>query len=167
METENETNSKVGSPFRPMRRKDRELSPSEAEELLKTGEYGVLSTAGEDGYPYGVPVNYVFLDGVLYFHCAAEGEKLDALARCGRVSFCVVGETDLMPEKFSTRYESVIAFGTADEAAGEEKREALMGLIRKYSPGYLEKGKEYVGRAFDDVKIIRIRVDHLTGKARR
>ena len=62
-----------------IRRSDRAQSESTAVEILKKGSYGVLSTVGADGYPYGVPVNYVYDDVKIYFHCAKSGHKLDAV----------------------------------------------------------------------------------------
>lgn len=153
--------------MREIRRKDREISTEEASELLTTAEYGILSTVGADGEPYGVPLNYVWRDQHIYFHCATSGHKLDNLAAQPRVSFCVVGQTRLLPEKFSTEYESAIAFGVASEAQGEERSAALVWLLEKYCPDYVEEGKEYISRKDQVTKVIKIEVDQLSGKARR
>ena len=63
--------------FREMRRKDRQVYDDMVSEILEKGEYGVISVSGENGYPYGVPVNYVYLNGNIYIHCAKTGHKLD------------------------------------------------------------------------------------------
>ena len=153
--------------FRDMRRNDRALSAAEAEELLARGEYGVLSTCGEDGYPYGVPMSYAYMDGVVYFHSAMTGAKLDNLAACDKVSFCVIGRTHTLPDKFSTEYESVIVFGRAAAVNEEEKQKALLALVQKYSPDFLESGKAYIDRAAAKTNVMKVVVEHVTGKARR
>jgi len=136
-------------------------------EVLKKNDYGVLSTINSNGYPYGVPVSYVYCNGSIYFHCALVGEKLDNIAAHNKVSFCVVGETCILPDKFSTKYESVILFGTASEVFDEEKNMALLEILNKYSPDFLEKGKEYIKTANSKTKVMKINIDHLSGKARK
>ena len=132
---------------RELRRKEREMTGPEARELLERGEYGVLSTRGADGAPYGIPLNYCIINGAIYFHCAVEGHKLENIAVDGRVSFCVVGKTEVLPEQFATRYESAIISGTATEVYDEEKQLALEGLLAKYSAEFC--------------------IDSICGKARR
>lgn len=153
--------------FREMRRKDRKLGKEEIFEILKKGEYGIFSTISQNGYPYGLPVNYVYTNGSIYFHCAVEGHKLDNIKNNDKVSFCVVGPTQILPDKFSTKYESVIVFGRAIEVSGDEKNRALLELINKYSPDYIEQGKEYIQKKNKDSKVIKIKTEHITGKGRR
>ena len=152
---------------KPVRRSDREIDASDAVALLSTGTYGVLSTVGSDGLPYAVPLSYVFRDHVIYLHCATEGRKLDNIKSNPAVSFCVVGHTRTLPGKFSTEYESAIATGTAKLVSGEEKKEALIGILEKYSPGFMNEGLKYLAGKIDKVSLIRIDVDHISGKARR
>ena len=89
-----------------------------------------------DGQAYGVPLNYVFKNNCLYFHCALEGHKLDNIRANNKVSFCVVGKTKVLPDKFSTEYESAMAFGTASVVQGEERYEALLRSCGKILPGF-------------------------------
>ena len=152
--------------FREMRRKDRQVFDEDISSILNKGEYGVISTHGEMGYPYGVPVNYVYIDNCIFFHCAKTGQKLDNIKTNEKVSFCVVSDTELMPEIFSTKFKSVIAFGKASEISGVLKKRALIGLIKKYSAGYLDKGSAYVEKEGISTKIIKIDIEHMTGKAR-
>ncbi|MDZ5016887.1 pyridoxamine 5'-phosphate oxidase, partial [Clostridium perfringens] len=93
--------------FKEIRRKDREIEGSQVIEVLKKCEYGILSTVDENGYPYGVPLSYVYANDSIYFHSAVEGHKLENIKKNDKVSFCVVGQTDVLPDKFSTKYESV------------------------------------------------------------
>ncbi len=152
---------------RPLRRKDRALSESEAKALLLKGEYGVLSTVSCDGRPYGVPVNYSYTDNCIYFHCALEGHKLDNLQANNNVSFCVVGKTEVLSDKFATKYESVVAFGEAAEVAGDEKQKGLTELLKKYSSPFIKEGLEYIEKARDKTRVYRITIHSITGKARR
>ncbi len=133
---------------RSMRRKDRQMSQETAIELLERGEYGVLSSVDEDGQPYGVPVNYVF-DGKdsIYFHCAQEGHKLDNLRSNPKVSFTIVGNHQIMDWIFSTAYESVILFGTAQEVEGDEKYQRLKMLAQKFSPDYMHEFEKDIEKA--------------------
>lgn len=153
--------------FSKMRKIERQIEVEETEEILQKCQYGILSTVSEDGFPYGVPISYVYKNKAIYFHCATEGHKLRNIKDRSKVSFCVVGETELLPEKFSTRYESVIVFGNASEVFDIEKEEALLEFINKYSKDYLEKGKEYIKRASDKAKVIKISIEYISGKARR
>jgi len=150
-----------------MRRRDRAAGHRDAEKLLSQCEYGVLSTVGEDGQPYGVPLSYAYKNNSLYFHSALSGHKLDNILGNPKVSFCVVGHTRVLPAEFSTEYESVIAFGTVSEVSGEEKTAALRLLVEKYSPGFIEEGLRYIEREDKVTKVLKVEIDHVTGKARR
>lgn len=151
--------------MRELRRKDRAMEKSAASELLRSGEYGVLSSVGEDGMPYGVPLNYVVMDGNIYFHAAKAGHKLDNIKQNNQVSFCVVGKTRIIPEKYTSEFESVIVFGKAGLIAGEEKEKALLGLLAKYSPDFPEEEKQEIKRSCDIVEVIKIEILHICGKA--
>lgn len=153
--------------MRQLRRKDRKMEIGEAAVLLASCEYGILSTVDENGQPYGVPLNYVFNHGAIYFHSALAGHKLDNLKHNPRVSFTVVGKTHVHPDQFATDYESVIAFGSAEEVAGDEKEQALVWLLEKYSSGHMEQGKNYIRDKWKATLVIKIEVESFTGKARR
>ena len=153
--------------FKDMRLKKRKISDSESYEILKEGKYGVLSTVNTDGYAYGIPISYVSLDNNIYFHCALEGSKLENIKNNNKVSFCVVGETEIVPEKFTTKYESVVAFGKAIEVHDEEKERALLALLEKYSKEYMDKGRIYVNNAKSKTKVIKIIIENISGKANK
>ena len=154
--------------FRELRRKNQQLSETEARSILKNGTHGVLSVQGDDGYPYGVPMNYVYGDDAIYFHCAKEGHKLEGVRRSDKVSFCVVGEDEVIPEAFSTAYTSVIVFGRAEIVADEkEKREALRLLAERFSPEFGEEGEAAIRNSWNDVCIVRLNIEHAVGKAGR
>lgn len=153
--------------FREMRRKDREIFDEELLSVLNNGEYGTLATIGENGYPYAVPVSYVYFENAVYFHCAAQGTKLDNIKNNNKVSFSIVGKTKVLPDKFSTEYESIVVFGHAVQMEGEEKRKVLFALIEKYSSEFKEEGRAYIERASNNTAVVKINIDKITGKARR
>ena len=130
-------------------------------------EYGVLSTASQNGMPYGIPLSFCIIDGQLYFHCAMEGRKIDCLEQNSSVSFCAVGATEVLPEKFGTKYESAIVAGTAEEVFAEEKQLALEGLIKKYSSDHIESGAKYIDALTHKTRVFKIVVDGISGKARK
>jgi len=150
-----------------LRRPERGTTEAEARELLERGEYGILSTCDPDGQPYGIPLSYCVIDNAIYFHCALAGHKLDNLAANNHVSFCVVGNTEVLPDKFATRYESVIVTGIATEVFGEEKRKGLTGLLPKYSPGFIVEGMAYIKADEERTRVYRIDIATICGKARR
>lgn len=151
--------------FREMRKKSREISADNITTILNTAEYGTLATVDDCGIPYATPLCYVYFDNAIYFHSSPYGHKLDNIANNSKVSFCIVTNTKIIPEKFTTKYESVIAFGTASWVIGTVKNAALMEFIKKYSPQYLEKGKDYIEKAKATTTVIKIEIEHLTGKA--
>jgi hypothetical protein len=149
-----------------MRRKDKAMQDGAIIGLLQNGEYGVLSTVDGNDQPYGVPLNYVLMNNHIYFHCALEGHKLDNLALNHKVSFCVVGRTNLLPAEFSTEFESVIVFGRASVIEGEERYQALKALIEKYSPEFVSKGGAYIEKFDSRTHVVRIEIAKMTGKAK-
>ena len=146
-----------------MRRKAQQLPQAEAEEILRAGSSGVLALAGEEGYPYALPISYVYHQGRLYFNCAPAGHKLDAIARCPKASFCVIAQDDVVPELYTTRYRSVIAFGSIRRLEDEQAMiTALDVLGRKYAPD-LDPSAEIAG-SLHRVCVLEMTIDHLTGK---
>jgi Predicted flavin-nucleotide-binding protein len=150
--------------YREMRRLDRKMDDAAARFLLENGEYGILSTLGESGFPCPVPMNYVYYNGAVYFHCAGEGQKLDNIRSCPKASFCVVRDAEVVPEVFSTRFESVVLYGNCSEVSGAEKREALIALIQKYSPAFMQKGMACVDSEKESVSVLKLSILEITGK---
>ena len=150
--------------MRKMRRKDKEIGMDDAINFLTEHEYGVLSTVGTDGQPYGVPLNYVYKDNCIYFHCALTGHKIENIVNNPKVSFCAVGDTKVLPSEFSTNYVSAVAFGVASEIQGTERYNALVLLLEKFSPDFLEEGKKYIEKLDKATKVIKIEIQHISGK---
>ena len=99
--------------FREMRRKKQQLEESECVEILKNEKRGVLSVIGDDGYPYGIPMDHYYNEenGKIYFHCALEGHKMDAVKACDKVSYCVFDEGYRNEGEWALNIKSVIVFG--------------------------------------------------------
>lgn len=150
-----------------IRRQDRAIDEAETIAILQNSEFGVLSMCTEQNEAYGIPLNYVYFSGALYFHCAPEGAKLNHLRNNAKASFCVVGRTLILPSKFGTCYESAIAVGSISVAEGDEKQQALLQFIDKYSGDFKEEGKEYIAKLFDRVRVLKLTIQSLSGKARK
>ena len=152
--------------FREMRRKTQLLAEEENVRILKSLTAGVLALNGDDGYPYAVPISYVYADGRLYFHCALSGHKMDAIARSNKASFCVVEQNEIIPEKFTTHYRSVIAFGRIGAVDdNSEKVRILRLLAAKYSPKETEEAvTEEIEAGIRRATVLEMKIEHLTGK---
>lgn len=152
--------------FREMRVKKRLMSEEDAEKLLKNASHGVLAVAGDDGYPYAVPVSFVYKDRKIYIHSALEGHKVDAIKQNSKVSFCVVTADNVVPEKLTTRYASAVAFGTAKVLPSKAETEAYARLLaEKYGCHDEMIIQKELDRYAGKFCILEITVDHLTGKS--
>ena len=151
--------------FREMRRKAQQLPHQEAERILVEGTSGVLALLGDDGYPYAVPMSYVYNPPYLYFHSAACGHKVDAVKRCGKASFCVVEQDEIHPETLTTHYRSAIAFGQIRLLEDDgQKREALRQIAQRYAPAFMENAAREIEESLDHTHLIALKIEHLTGK---
>lgn len=149
---------------RPMRRHRQALSAEECQAILARNSHGVLAINGDDGYPYAVPLSYAVVGDKIYFHSAVVGHKIDALRACDKVCFTVVDADEVVAEKFTTYYRSVIVFGRARILTDlSDLRSALEALADKYSPNAHGREKEIEG-ALSRVAIIELTPDEITGK---
>ena len=118
--------------FRNMIRAKQQLSREECAAILRTEKRGVLSVIGDEGYPYGMPLNHYYneADGKLYFHSGKQGHKLDALRANGKASFCVLDEGRRDAGDWALRFRSVIVFGRVEFI---EDRETIYEISAKLS----------------------------------
>lgn len=152
--------------FRAMRRLKQQISEEECINILNTMPRGVLSVLGDNGYPYGVPMDHWYSesDGKLYFHCAKEGHKLDAISKCDKVSYCVMDEGFRKDGDWALNIRSVIVFGRIKIVSDEDKkREICINLCRKFNDDeeYLQKE---LTNAFPRVCCLELIPEHMTGK---
>ncbi len=152
--------------FRDPRRKRQLIPEKETLEILIHGTSGVLALAGDNGYPYALPISYVYSDGKIYFHSAKSGHKIDAVKRCEKASFCVIAEDNIIPEEYTTYYKSVIVFGKLKIIEDEsEKRSAIEKLALKYNPtDSNENRSKAIEREYKPLCMLVMEIEHLTGK---
>ena len=127
----------------------------------------MLSLCGDGGYPYGVPVNHIYTGGRIAFHCAKEGHKIDAIRRNDKVSFCVIAKDDVISEKRTTAYISVIAFGRAEIIEDEARLREIAGRIgKKFSGDYPDDCRAEIEETISKGTLccVEITVEHMTGK---
>lgn len=150
--------------FRKMRRFEQQLSDRETTEILMNGRTAVISVLGDDGYPYTVPINYVYSENKIYFHCAKEGHKIDAVKACDKVSLCVIDKDDVDSEKFTALFRSVILFGRARILDDEQEIiNAAEALGLKYNNNK-EAVDEEIKRDLQRLCCVEIVIEHVTGK---
>ena len=151
--------------FRAMRRKRQQLSEEKSIGILQKSTAGTLALLGDGGYPYAVPISYVYADGKLYFHSALSGHKIDAIRNYDKASFCVIDKDDVRPEKYTTYFRSVIAFGRIHIIEDEqEKLETARLLGDRYNPNQEEALQKELEHGFARMLMIRFDIEHLTGK---
>lgn len=151
-----------------VRRQNRLLVEQPAQRLLIKGEYGVMSMHGENGGVYAVPISYVW-DGnnSIYFHCAHEGRKLRCIDSNNLVSFCIVGGTKVISEKFTTEFESIILECTAHRNLPDyERMKALELILGKYSPNDKVTGMIYAKKSFSKTEIVKLDIGNWSGKCK-
>ena len=102
--------------FRDLTRKKQLLSTEECIELLTKETRGILSVNGDNGYPYGMPMNHFYHsdDGGIYFHCGKHGHRLDSLKKSDKVSFCVYEQGSREENDWAYQVRSVIVFGRVE-----------------------------------------------------
>ena len=153
------------SEFRDMRRKRQQLSESESIGILQKATSGTVALLGDNGYPYAVPISYVYHEGKMYFHSALSGHKVDAIRQCDKASFCVIEQDDVQPKKYTTFFRSVIAFGRIHVIEDEaEKLSTARMLGNRYNPNDDESLKKEIESGLSRMLMIRFDIEHLTGK---
>lgn len=150
---------------RKMRRFKQQLTNEQSIEILSNTTAGVLALCDSDMQPYGVPLSHVYANGKIYFHSALKGHKVDVLKFNNKVSFTVIAQDEIHPEKYTTYFRSVIAFGSIriieDEA---EKRRTLEILGRRYNPDDAEGLEKEIAKGFSHCLMLEMDIDRLTGK---
>lgn len=151
--------------FREIRRKKQLLPEETAVEMLQRNTSGTLALLGDEDYPYAVPLSFIYLNGKLYFHSAKNGHKIDAVRNYEKASFCVIDRDQIVPEKFTTHYRSVIAFGKVrliEEV--EEMRSIATALAMKYSGDFAEQIPNEFKAYVNNLVIIEMTIEHMTAK---
>lgn len=152
--------------FREMRRFKQQVSREECVRVLTEQKRGVLSVIGDDGYPYGLPIDHWYCeeDRHIYFHCGKEGHKIDAIRKCDKVSYCVYDDGVRKDGDWVLHFVSVITFGRIRIVEDEEKMRRICTEITKRftdDEEYLQKEME---SAFSRVACLELIPEHMTGK---
>ena len=161
----NSAESRQNSTFRQMRRKRQQLSEEESIDILQKATSGTLALMGDGGYPYAVPISYVYDDGKLYFHSAMSGHKVDAIRNCDKASFCVIDQDNVRPAEYTTYFRSVIAFGRIRIVEDETEKLAIARIIgNRYNPNQEDALQKELEHGLSRMLAIRFDIEHLTGK---
>lgn len=152
--------------FREMRRKKKEIDITSAKNLLKSCRRGVIAVNGDDGYPYAVPVNYLYDSESerIYFHGLRVGHKVDSIKACDKVCFTVYGNETVKDEKWAPYLQSTVVFGRCHLLENDEKSiKLLKKLAKKYYPNeeLINEEIEKYGKA---TQMFEIEIEHISGK---
>ena len=152
--------------FREMLRKKQQLTQEECLAILKNEPRGVLSVLGDDGYPYGMPMNHFYCeaDGKIYFHGGRKGHKIDAMMRHSKASFCVYDQGFRREGEWALNIRSVIVFGRIEIVADTEKiYEISRMLSHKFTQdeNYIE---EEIRKSGPRTYMFALVPEHMTGK---
>lgn len=151
--------------FREMRRKNQHIPETECIEILKNASNGIMAVSGDDDYPYAIPLNYVYDNGRIVFHCAKTGHKIDAVSKNNKVCFTVIGDDEVVPELYATNFKSVVVFGRARIVEDIDEKIRLTKLIaQKYRPGFEKEMQKEIDSELSALCVICIEIEHMTGK---
>lgn len=153
---------------RTMHKIKRQMPDAEAKELFAKGHHGILAVNGDEGYPYAVPVNYVYLNDKIYIHSAKIGYKMDAIAQDSKCCFTAILSSEILPKQVTAAFESIIATGKVGLVADEaERRLAMETFVNRFCLDAIPEGMNFLEKTLDKTAVLRIDVEHLTGKAYR
>jgi nitroimidazol reductase NimA-like FMN-containing flavoprotein (pyridoxamine 5'-phosphate oxidase superfamily) len=152
--------------FRELVRIKQALPQEECIAILQQELRGVLSVQGDDGYPYGMPLNHFYLeeDGCIYFHSGKIGHKVDAIKRCDKASYCVYDEGYRKEGDWALTIRSVIVFGRIEIV---EAYDTVIDISRKLSYKFTQDAK-YIEKELTQsgprTLMFRLRPEHICGK---
>ena len=151
--------------FDRMKRVKQELSEKECIDILNNQTHGVLSVNSNEGYPYTVPLNYVYYNNKIYFHCGRKGLKIDCIRNNNKVAFCVIDLAKLVHEDYSTTYKSVNVFGKAKELTDKDEIFKIMQEINFHLfNSRNERDDKEISDSINHLNLIEIEIDLMTGK---
>ena len=150
--------------FRPMRRFKQQLTMEECEAILKKAYRGFLSLNGDNGYPYTIPVNFIYLNNHIYFHSAINGHKIDAIDQSPKACFTVINEPVKEENDWWFHVSSVICFGEIGIVGNDNKR---MDILRQFGGKYFPDSydiNEELTRHGPHTAVLDFTIRHITGK---
>ena len=148
-----------------MRRQDLVLDREAALSIIDEIHFAVLSLYDSGSKPYAVPLEYVRKGDVLYFHGAKEGRKVGAMKANPWGCAVIIGENELVPERFGRKYQSVIVEGPIELIDDTTvKRQVMAWVVERKSPDHLEKGQKVIEKMLDRVLIYKMQMEVVSGK---
>ena len=152
--------------FRELLRKKQELSKKDCIAILTNEKRGVLSLIGDDGYPYGLPIDHYYdpEDGKLYFHCGKVGHKIDAINRCNKASYCVIDQGVKDPDNWYLHFNSVIVFGKISFIQDEQ---IIADKARKLSYKFTDDDAHIdaeIAKSLKGTAMFALDIEHICGK---
>lgn len=148
--------------FRQLRRKKQQLSDEETMKIIQQGKTCVLGLIGDSGYPYTVPMNYIYEKGKIYLHGSNQGHKIDAIRKFNKVSLCVVEKDDVIDG--ATYFRSVIAFGTAKILDTDDDILHAIKILGMRFNGNKEEVDQIIKKVWNSLCCVEITIEHMTGK---
>ena len=152
--------------FRKIRKKKNEISTEAAKRLLKNERRGVLAVNGDDGYPYAIPINYLYCESErkIYFHGSGVGHKVDSLNKCDKVCFVITGKETVKEEAWAPYVKSAVVFGRCHLIEDrEETYKMLKRFAMKYYPDEQTADVE-IARSAKAVQMFEIEIEYISGK---
>lgn len=152
--------------FRELERKKKQITNEECIEILNNEKRGVLSVIGDEGYPYGMPMNHFYneADGNIYFHSGKTGHRNDAIEKCSKASFCVYDKGYVNEGEWALNIKSVIVFGKIEVV---ENLNEVIDITRKLSYKFTSDN-EYIENEIkhyaDKTRLLKLKVEHMCGK---
>lgn len=152
--------------FRAVRKKKNEISQDEAKNLLRSSRRGVLAVNGDDGYPYAIPINYLYDEenNKIIFHGAKAGHKVDSIKKNDKICFTVFGNETFIEENWAPYLQSVVVFGRCHLV---ENRDDIISLVKKFALKYYQNEdmvNEEIANSGKGVQMFEIKIEHLSGK---
>ena len=151
---------------RKMLRFKQQISQEECIEILKEEPRGVLSVLGDDGYPYGMPMNHYYCeeDGNIYFHSGKNGHRVDALKHCDKASFCVYDGGFRRKGEWALNINSVIVFGRIELIEDQEKIYKIARLLSYKFTNDEEYIEREIQKSGPGTMMFALVPEHMTGK---
>lgn len=151
---------------RKMVMKKRMMEPERLEQFLGEHRVAALAVNGDEGWPYVVPVHYLYWKGSVYFHSAKMGYKMDAIQRDDRVCLTIIGDNRVVKEQFTATFESAVIEGRAQLVEDDAERlEVLRAMIENWCGEFDAAGQAMIDRTIGRTAVVRIQVEKKTGKA--
>ncbi|MCI7801039.1 pyridoxamine 5'-phosphate oxidase family protein [Eubacterium sp.] len=151
--------------FPKMRRIKQQLDNSEVLDILKSNTTCTLALIGENGYPYSLPISYCYDEGNIYFHCAKVGHKIDCIKNCDSISLSVIEHDEIIEEKFTDKYKSVVVFGKVEIIDDEKEiRRLCRKMFAALCPNVSDGIEKEIEQFIEQTAVVKITIEHMTGK---